>query len=76
MVTEGISNNMVLLGLTLNVGKRSRNDLKFARVGTKKAVDEVGNLVSIDEVTTSQTLKTARLYTKPCNPQKSGDTLN
>jgi hypothetical protein len=32
------------------------NGLKFARVGTIKAEEEVGNLVSIDEVTTNRTL--------------------
>lgn len=52
MVTEGIINNMVPLGLTLNDKKNSRNGLKFARVGTIRVVEEVGNLVSIDEVTT------------------------
>jgi len=56
MVTKRISNNMVLLGLTLNDEKKSRNCLKFARVGTIKAVEELGNMVSIDEVTTSRTL--------------------
>jgi hypothetical protein len=56
MVIDGISNNMVLLGLTLNDEKKSRNGLKFARVGTIKAVEEVENMVSIDEVTTSRTL--------------------
>jgi hypothetical protein len=57
MVTDGISKNMVLLGLTLNDENKSRNGLKFARVGITKAVEEVGNMVSIDEVTTSRTLK-------------------
>jgi hypothetical protein len=46
---------MVLLGLT-NDEKKSRISLKFAHVGTIKSVQELGNLVSIDEVITSRTL--------------------
>lgn len=71
-----ISNNMLLLGLTLNDEKKSRNGLTFARVGTIQAVEEVWNLVSIDKTQPAEPWTTARLYTKPCNPQKVGDTLN